>query len=209
MSAAPRIRVFCVDDHPLMREGIATVIRNEPDMQLVAEASTGHDAIRRFREHRPDVTLMDVRMPDMGGIDALLAIRTEFANARVIMLTTFEGDAEIKRALEAGAQGYMLKSMPRKQLVDVIRKVHGGQKHIPNEVAAQLMEHLGAETLSKREVEVLQKVAAGNRNSDIAALLFISEETVKGHVKHIMEKLGASDRTEAVAIGIRRGFIHL
>ena len=209
MSAAPRIRVFCVDDHPLMREGIATVIKNEPDMQLVAEASTGHDAIQGFREHRPDVTLMDVRMPDMGGIDALLAIRTEFANARVIMLTTFEGDAEIKRALEAGARGYMLKSMPRKQLVDVIRKVHGGQKHISNEVAAQLMEHLGAETLSKREVEVLQKVAAGNRNSDIAALLFISEETVKGHVKHIMEKLGASDRTDAVAIGIRRGFIHL
>lgn len=209
MSAAPRIRVFCVDDHPLMREGIATVIGNEPDMQLVAEASTGHDAIRGFREHRPDVTLMDVRMPDMGGIDALLAIRTEFANARVIMLTTFEGDAEIKRALKAGAQGYMLKSMPRKQLVDVIRKVYAGQKHIPNEVAAQLMEHLGDETLSKREVEVLQKVAAGNRNSDIAALLFISEETVKGHIKHIMEKLGASDRTEAVAIGIRRGFIHL
>jgi DNA-binding NarL/FixJ family response regulator len=192
-----------------MREGIATVIRNEPDMQLVAEASTGHDAIRVFREHRPDVTLMDVRMPDMGGIDALLAIRAEFANARVIMLTTFEGDAEIKRALEAGAQGYMLKSMPRKQLVDVIRKVHAGQRHIPNEVAAQLMEHLGAETLSRREIEVLQKVAAGNRNSDIATLLFISEETVKGHIKHIMEKLGASDRTEAVAIGIRRGFIHL
>jgi len=209
MSTTPRIRVFCVDDHPLMREGIAAVIRNELDMQLVAEASTGHEAIQGFREHQPDVTLMDVRMPDMGGIDALLAIRTEFANARVIMLTTFEGDAEIKRALEAGAQGYMLKSMPRKQLVDVIRKVHGGQKHIPNEVAAQLMEHLGAETLSKREVEVLQKVAAGNRNSDIAALLFISEETVKGHVKHIMEKLDASDRTEAVAIGIRRGFIHL
>jgi DNA-binding NarL/FixJ family response regulator len=209
MSAAPRIRVFCVDDHPLMREGIATVIRNEPDMQLVAEASTGHDAIRGFREHRPDVTLMDVRMPDMGGIDALLAIRTEFADARVIMLTTFEGDAEIQRALEAGAQGYMLKNMPRKQLVDMIRKVHAGQKHIPVEVAVQLMEHLGAETLSKREVEVLQKVAGGNRNSDIAALLFISEETVKGHIKHIMEKLGASDRTEAVAIGIRRGIIHL
>jgi DNA-binding NarL/FixJ family response regulator len=152
---------------------------------------------------------MDVRMPDMGGIDALLAIRTQFADARVIMLTTFEGDAEIQRALEAGAQGYMLKSMPRKQLVDMIRKVHAGKKQIPPEVAAQLIEHIGDETLSKREVEVLQKVAGGNRNSDIAALLFISEETVKGHIKHIMEKLGASDRTEAVAVGIRRGIIHL
>jgi DNA-binding NarL/FixJ family response regulator len=209
MSTTPRILVFCVDDHPLMREGIAAVIRNESDMQLVAEASTGHEAIQGFREHQPDVTLMDVRMPDMGGIDALLAIRTEFADARVIMLTTFEGDAEIQRALEAGAQGYMLKSMPRKQLVDMIRKVHAGKKQIPPEVAAQLIEHIGDETLSKREVEVLQKVAGGNRNSDIAALLFISEETVKGHIKHIMEKLGASDRTEAVAVGIRRGIIHL
>ena len=209
MSTASRIRVFCVDDHPLMREGIAAVIKNEPDMQLIAEASTGHEAIQGFRDHRPDVTLMDVRMPDMGGIDALLAIRTEFANARVIMLTTFEGDAEIQRALEAGAQGYMLKSMPRKQLVDMIRKVHAGQKQIPPEVADQLIEHIGDETLSKREVEVLQNVAGGNRNSDIAALLFISEETVKGHIKHIMEKLGASDRTEAVAVGIRRGIIHL
>jgi DNA-binding NarL/FixJ family response regulator len=209
MSATPRIRVFCVDDHPLMREGIAAVIRNESDMQLVAEASTGHEAIQGFREHLPDVTLMDVRMPDMGGIDALLAIRTEFADARVIMLTTFEGDAEIQRALEAGAQGYMLKSMPRKQLVDMIRKVHAGKKQIPPEVAVQLIEHIGDEALSKREVEVLQKVAGGNRNSDIAALLFISEETVKGHIKHIMEKLGASDRTEAVAVGIRRGIIHL
>ncbi|MGC1294420.1 MAG: response regulator transcription factor [Alloacidobacterium sp.] len=209
MSTTPRIRVFCVDDHPLMREGIAAVIRNESDMQLVAEASTGHEAIQGFREHQPDVTLMDVRMPDMGGIDALLAIRTEFADARVIMLTTFEGDAEIQRALEAGAQGYMLKSMPRKQLVDMIRKVHAGKKQIPPEVADQLIEHIGDETLSKREVEVLQKVAGGNRNSDIAALLFISEETVKGHIKHIMEKLGASDRTEAVAVGIRRGIIHL
>src|ERR1700683_1601516 len=178
MNTAPRIRVFCVDDHPLMREGIAAVIRNEPDLQLVAEASTGHEAIEGFRQHRPDVTLMDVRMPDMGGIDALLAIRTKCADARVIMLTTFEGDAEIRRALEAGAQGYMLKSMPRKQLVEVIRKVHGGKKHIPNEIVAQLIEHLGAETLSKREVEVLQKIAAGNRNRDIAALLFISEDTV-------------------------------
>jgi DNA-binding NarL/FixJ family response regulator len=209
MNVAPRIRVFCVDDHPLMREGIAAVIRNEPDMELVAEASTGQEAIQGFRAHRPDVTLMDVRMPDMGGIDALLAIRTQFADARVIMLTTFEGDAEIQRALAAGAQGYMLKSMPRKQLVETIRKVHAGHKHIPPEVAAQLMEHLLGETLSKREVEVLQKVAGGNRNSEIAALLFVSEETVKGHIKHIMEKLGASDRTEAVSIGIRRGIIHL
>ena len=209
MSATPRIRVFCVDDHPLMREGIAAVIRNESDMLLVAEASTGHEAIQGFREHQPDVTLMDVRMPDMGGIDALLAIRTESADARVIMLTTFEGDAEIQRALEAGAQGYMLKSMPRKQLVDMIRKVHAGKKQIPPEVAVQLIEHIGDEMLSKREIEVLQKVAGGNRNSDIAALLFISEETVKGHIKHIMEKLGASDRTEAVAVGIRRGIIHL
>jgi DNA-binding NarL/FixJ family response regulator len=209
MSTTPRIRVFCVDDHPLMREGIAAVIRNESDMQLVAEASTGHEAIQGFREHQPDVTLMDLRMPDMGGIDALLAIRTEFADPRVIMLTTFEGDAEIQRALQAGAQGYMLKSMPRKQLVDMIRKVHAGQKQIPPEVADQLIEHIADETLSKREIEVLQKVAEGNRNSDIAALLFISEETVKGHIKHIMGKLGARDRTEAVAVGIRRGIIHL
>jgi DNA-binding NarL/FixJ family response regulator len=209
MNIAPRIRLFCVDDHPLMREGIAAVIINELDMLLVAEASTGQEAIRGFCEHRPDVTLMDVRMPDMGGIDALLAIRARFADARVIMLTTFEGDVEIQRALAAGAQGYMLKSMPRKQLVDTIRRVHAGHKHIPPEVAAHLMEHLLDESLSKRETEVLQKVAGGNRNSDIAALLFISEETVKGHIKHIMEKLGASDRTEAVAIGIRRGIIHL
>ena len=209
MSTTPRIRVFCVDDHPLMREGIAAVIRNESDMQLVAEASTGHEAIQGFREHQPDVTLMDVRMPDMGGIDALLAIRTAFADARVIMLTTFEGDAEIQRALEAGAQGYMLKSMPRKQLVDMIRKVHAGKKQIPPEVAVQLIEHIGDEMLSKREIEVLQKVAGGNRNSDIAALLFISEETVKGHIKHIMEKLGANDRTQALAIGVRRGLIQL
>src|SRR5271154_484959 len=209
MSNTPRIRVFCVDDHPLMREGIAAVIRNESDMQLIAEASTGHEAIQGFREHQPDVTLMDVRMPDMGGIDALLAIRTEFGDARVIMLTTFEGDAEIQRALEAGAQGYMLKSMPRKQLVETIRKVHAGRKHIPPEVAAHLAEHLGDEPLSKREIEVLEKVAGGNRNIDIARLLFISEETVKGHIKHIMDKLGASDRTGAVSIAIRRGIIRL
>jgi DNA-binding NarL/FixJ family response regulator len=204
-----KIRVFCVDDHPLMREGIAAVIRNEPDMQLVAEASNGHEAIEAFRVHQPDVTLMDLRLPDISGIDAMVAIHTEYRDARVIMLTTFDGDVEIQRALNAGAQGYLLKSLPRKQLLDVIRKVHGGRKQIPPDVAMHLAEHMGKELLSKREVEVLQTIAQGKRNSEIAALLFISEETVKGHIKHIMEKLDASDRTEAVAIGIRRGIIQL
>jgi DNA-binding NarL/FixJ family response regulator len=209
MSNSTPIRIFSIDDHPLMREGIAAIIRNEPDMLLVAEASSGREAIQGFREHRPDITLMDLRLPDISGIDAMVAIRTEFPDARIIMLTTFEGDVEIRRALQAGAVGYMLKTMPRRQLVDMIRKVHAGKKHIPPEIAAHLAEHMGEETLSKREVDVLQKIAGGNRNTDIAALLFISEETVKGHVKHIMEKLGASDRTEAVAIGIRRGIIQL
>jgi DNA-binding NarL/FixJ family response regulator len=209
MKESTPIRIFSIDDHPLMREGIAAIIKNEPDMLLVAEAANGHDAIQGFRQHRPDVTLMDLRLPDISGIDALVAIRTEFADARIIMLTTFEGDVEIRRALQAGAVGYMLKTMPRRQLVEMIRGVHAGKKNIPPEIAAHLAEHLGEESLSKREVDVLQKIAGGNRNGDIAALLFISEETVKGHVKHIMEKLGASDRTEAVAIGIRRGIIHL
>jgi DNA-binding NarL/FixJ family response regulator len=209
MSKSTPIRIFSIDDHPLMREGIAAIIRNEPDMLLVAEASNGREAVQGFRDHRPDITLMDLRLPDISGIDAMVAIRTEFPDARVIMLTTFEGDVEIRRALQAGAVGYMLKTMPRRQLVEMIRRVHAGKKHIPPEIAAHLAEHMGDETLSKREVDVLQKIAGGNRNGDIAALLFISEETVKGHVKHIMEKLGASDRTEAVAIGIRRGIIHL
>jgi DNA-binding NarL/FixJ family response regulator len=209
MKESTPIRIFCIDDHPLMREGIAAIIRNEPDMLLVAEASNGREAIQGFREHRPDVTLMDLRLPDISGIDAMVAIRTEFADARIIMLTTFEGDVEIRRALQAGAVSYMLKTMPRRQLVETIRRVYSGKKHIPPEIAAHLAEHMGDESLSKREVDVLQKIAGGNRNGDIAELLFISEETVKGHVKHIMEKLGASDRTDAVAIGIRRGIIQL
>jgi DNA-binding NarL/FixJ family response regulator len=209
MSDQPRIRVFCVDDHPLLREGIATLINNQPDMLVVGQASTGREAIQGFREHRPDVTLMDIRLPEMSGIEAMIAIRNEFPDARVIMLTTSEGDVEIQRALEAGARGYMLKSMPPKELVDAVRQVHAGKKRIPPEIAAHLAEHYSDEAITAREIEVLEHIAGGNRNRDIAEKLFISEETVKVHIKHIMEKLGASDRTQAVAIAIRRGIIHL
>jgi DNA-binding NarL/FixJ family response regulator len=204
-----KIRVFSVDDHPLLHEGIATVIRNQADMDLAAEASNGHDAIQRFRQHKPDVTLMDLRLPDMSGIDAMIAIRAEFPEARIIILTTFAGDVEIHRALEAGARAYVLKSMPPKELVDIIRQVHAGKKRIPPDIAAHLAEHYSDEALTGREVEVLQQIAGGNRNRDIAEKLFITEETVKVHIKHIMEKLGASDRTQAVAIGVRRGIIQL
>jgi len=209
MNQAVRIRVLSIDDHPLLHEGISTVIRNQPDMVLVAEAFNARDGIQRFREHAPDVTLMDLRLPDMGGIDAMIAIRSEFPEARVIMLTTFAGDVEIQRALEAGARAYVLKSMPPKELVEVIRQVHAGKKRIPAEIAAHLAEYYSDEALTEREVEVLKEVAGGNRNRDIADKLFITEETVKVHIKHLMEKLGASDRTQAVAIGVRRGIIQL
>src|SRR6266404_4231688 len=205
MSDQTRIRVLCVDDHPLLREGISTIINSQPDMALVGEASNGNEAIRKFKEHRPDVTLMDLRLPDMSGVDSLIAIRADMPEARIIMLTTFEGDVEIQRALEAGARAYLLKSMPPKELVEVIRQVHAGKKRIPSEVATHLAEHLSDEALTGREVDVLRHVSGGNRNRDIAEQLFISEETVKVHIKHIMEKLGASDRTQAVATGVRRG----
>ena len=209
MAEVTKIRVFSVDDHPLLHEGIATVIGMQPDMLLVAEASNGREAIQRFRDHKPDVTLMDLRLPDMSGIDAMIAVRSEFPEARIIILTTFAGDAEIRRALQAGARGYLLKSMPPKELAEVIRQVHAGKKRIPPEIAAHLAEHYSDETLTQREIEVLQQVAGGNRNRDIAEKLFITEETVKVHIKHIMEKLGAADRTQAVAIGVRRGIIQL
>ncbi len=204
-----QIRVLSVDEHPLMREGIATVINGQPDMRVVAHASNAREAIQHFGEHIPDVTLMDLRLPDMSGIDAMIAIRENFPEARIIMFTTFVRDTEIRRALAAGARSYVLKSMLPNDLTDTIRQVHAGKKRIPQEVAARLAEHLGDEALSEREVEVLQRVMGGNRNRDIAERLFISEETVKAHIKHIMGKLGANDRTQAVTIAMQRGIIQI
>jgi DNA-binding NarL/FixJ family response regulator len=204
-----KIRVFSVDDHPLLHEGIATIIRTQPDMLLLERASTGREAVQRFPVDQPDVTLMDLRLPDMSGIDAMIAIRSEFPEARIVILTTFAGDVEVRRALEAGARGYLLKSMPPKELTDAIRQVHAGKKCVPPEIAGHLAENYGYEALTEREIEVLQQIAGGNRNREIAKKLFITEDTVKVHVKHIMEKLGAADRTQAVTIGVRRGIIQL
>ena len=209
MSPSRKIRVLSVDDHPLLREGLAAIVNNQDDMEMVAQAASGREAIQLFRQHRPDVTLMDLRMPDSSGIDVVSAIVGEFPDARIVMLTTFEGDVEIQRSLVAGARGYLLKTTPPPELVEVIRQVHAGRKRIPQEVAAQLAEHIADERLTGREIDVLQHVASGNRNRDIAERLLISEETVKVHVKHIMEKLGARDRTSAVAIAVRRGIIQL
>jgi DNA-binding NarL/FixJ family response regulator len=209
MSSAAKIRVLSVDDHPLLREGIAAIINKQADMVMIAQASRGQEAIQQYRTHRPDVTLMDLRLPDMSGVDTTIAIRTEFPDARIVILTTFEGDVDIQRALAAGARGYVLKSMPPKELVEVVRQVHAGKKRVPPEVASQLAEHMSDESLTPRERTVLERVASGHRNREIAERLFISEETVKVHMKHIIEKLGAHDRTEAVTIAVRRGIIQL
>jgi DNA-binding NarL/FixJ family response regulator len=209
MTNASCIRVLSVDDHPLMREGVGTIINGQADMSLAGTASNGREGIEAFRALRPDVTLMDLRLPDLSGIDVMIAIRSEFPDARVIVLTTFEGDVDVHRALKAGARGYMLKSMRPQQMLDMIRQVHAGKKCVPAEIASGLAEHLCDEALSNREVEVLQQVAEGHRNRDIAAKLFIAEETVKVHLKHIMGKLGANDRTQSVTIAARRGIIQL
>src|SRR5712675_3631306 len=208
MSTKP-IRVLAVDDHSLLRDGIAKLLAAQPDMTLVAEASNGREAVEQFRIHRPDVTLMDLQMPEMNGVDAMIAICGEFPAARIIVLTTYVGDVQVLRALKAGARGYLLKGLLRKELLETIRLVHAGQKRIPPEVAAQLAEHATDGSLSSREIQVLRLISGGNANKEIAAQLSISEETVKGHVKSILAKLGANDRTHAVTIGLKRGIIDL
>ena len=209
MKPNAKIRVATVDDHPLMRDGIAALVNSQTDMTIVAGAADGKEALLHYREHQPAVVLMDLRLPDMTGIDAMSAILKEFLDARVIILTTFAGDAEIRRALSNGASGYVLKTSPPDEILTAIRRVNSGKRYVPSEVAATLAEYIGDESLTEREIEVLRYVADGNRNRDIAASLFISEETVKVHMKHIMDKLGASDRTQAVSIAIRRGIIEL
>jgi DNA-binding NarL/FixJ family response regulator len=203
------IRILSVDDHPLVRGGVAALLAGQSDMTLVAEASNGREAIEQFRIHRPDVTLMDLQMPEMNGVDAMIAICGEFPAARFIVLTTYTGDVQVLRALKAGARAYLLKTFVRKDLVETIRLVHAGQKRMPPEVAAQLAEHATDDALSLREIEVLRLISRGNANKEIAAQLSITEETVKGHIKNILAKLGANDRTHAVTIGLKRGIIDL
>ena len=210
MSTDPSlIRVLAVDDHQLIRVGIATLLFPESDMKLVDEASNGREAIAKFRECRPDVTLMDLQMPEMSGFDAITAIRHEFPEARIIVLTTYTGDVQAMRAMQAGAQGYVLKNLLHKELLQTIRAVHSGRKAMSPDLATQVAEHAGEEGLTAKEIDVLRLIAAGNANKEVAAQLSITEETVKSRVKNILEKLGANDRTHAVSIAVKRGFIEL
>jgi len=210
MSSAPKlIRILTVDDHPLLRKGIATLVNAEPDMKLVGEASNGQEAIESFRLHRPDVTLMDIQMPSFNGIEATSAIQSEFPDARIIVLTTYTGDAQVLRALKAGARAYILKGHVHRELLETIRAVHAGQKRIPPDVAAQLAEHATDDELTSREIDVLRLIAAGNSNKLVADQLSIGEATVKSHVTNILSKLGANDRAHAVTIGLKRGIIDL
>lgn len=197
------------DDHPILRQGVRALAADELDMEFVAEASSGLETIEAFRQHRPDIVLIDLQMPDMNGIEAMIAIRNEFPDARFIVLTTYAGDVQILRALKAGARAYLLKSLLRRELLDTIRAVHAGQKRIPAELAAQIADHLADDSLTSREIDVLKLIASGNSNKIVADKLSITEETVKGHVKSILSKLGANDRTHAVTIGLKRGIIDL
>jgi len=204
-----QIRIMTVDDHPVLRQGIAALIADQPDLTLVAEATNGREAIQQFRAHRPDVTLMDLQMPEMNGLDAMIAIRGEFADARIIVLTTYAGDVQARRALQAGARAYLLKNSLHKELLDTIRAVHAGRKNLSPEVSFELAEHAAEETLSPLEVRVLHLIADGNSNKEIGARLSITEDSVKGHVRNILSKLGANDRTQAAMIGVKRGIIQL
>ena len=202
-----RITVLTVDDHPLLREGVAAVLAYERDIVVVGEAANGREAVERYREYHPDVTLMDLQMPKMKGLEAIVAIRREFADACILVVTTYSGDVQALRAIKAGASGYLLKNMLRKDLPDAIRSVHAGQRRIPGEIAMAMAEHVADDPLTEREVEVLRCVAAGNPNKEVAAQLSIAEETVKAHMSKVLSKLGARDRTHAVVIGVKRGII--
>jgi len=204
-----QIRILTVDDHVLVREGIAVLLSNEPDMALVAEASNGREAVQQFRAHRPDITLMDLQMPEMNGLDAITAIRGEFPDAKIVVLTTYKGDVQILRALKAGARGYLLKNTLHKELIDTIRAVHAGKKALSPEASYEIAEHATDDALTPAEINVLRLIAAGNANKQIADQLSITEETVKGRVKNILSKLGANDRTQAAMIGLKRGIIEL